>query len=237
MLDNGEVARLEIERKSRVKKVTLKADIYGMYVLSPMNYSNEQLMEYVNREKKWISRMMCHYSGLKAETEFEGIKKSDIFYLGKKYRLVIVKDIQAGVIISENLSQITFHVKDRRYYKDDILYWYKLETKRIIEEILPFLRNRLSTGHGKISIKNQRSRWGSCSKKGNLNFNLMLSSLHMDIIRYVIIHELCHIIEFSHSKKFWTIVGLNDQDYIKHKNWLKTYGTLTNINFTNYQKK
>ncbi len=56
MLDNGEVARLEIERKSRTKKVTLKADIYGMYVLSPMNYSNEQLMECVNREKNWISQ-------------------------------------------------------------------------------------------------------------------------------------------------------------------------------------
>ena len=134
MLDNGEVARLEIERKSRVKKVTLKADIYGMYVLSPMNYSNEQLMECVNREKKWISRMICHFSNIKAETKFEGIKKSDIFYLGKKYLLVIVKDIQTGVIISENLSQITFHVKDRRYYKYDILNWYKLRQKELLKK-------------------------------------------------------------------------------------------------------
>ena len=230
MLDNGEVARLEIERKSRVKKVTLKADIYGMYVLSPMNFTNEQLMECVNREKNWISRMMCHYSDLKAETKFEGIKKSDIFYLGKKYRLVIVKDIQTGVIISENLSQITFHVKDRRYYKDDILNWYKLETKRIIEEILPILSNRLSTGHGKISIKNQRSRWGSCSKKGKLNFNLLLASFSLDIIKYVITHEYCHILEFNHSKKFWMLVSSIDENYFEHRNWLKKYGTLIRIN-------
>ena len=230
VLDNGEVARLEIERRSRVKKVTLKADIYGMYVLSPMNYSNEQLMECVNREKNWISRMMCHYSGLKAETEFEGIKKSDIFYLGKKYRLVIVKDIQTGVIISENLSQITFHVKNLRYYKDDIMNWYKVETKRIIKEILPILSNKLSMGYGKVSIKNQRSRWGSCSKKGNLNFNLLLASFSLDIIKYVITHEYCHILEFNHSKRFWMLVSSIDEYYIEHRNWLKKYGTLIRIN-------
>jgi predicted metal-dependent hydrolase len=229
-LDNGEIARLDIKRKASIKNVTLRADIYGMQILSPVNYSNEVLIEYLNNKKRWILKMVNYFSTLKAGTEFESLTKNNIFYLGKKYRLVIVKDIQEEVIVSDNLSQITFHVKNLRNYKDNIINWYKGETKTIIQNILPILSNKLSIDHGKISIKNQRSRWGSCSKKGNLNFNLLLASFSLDIIKYVITHEYCHILEFNHSKKFWMLVGSIDENYIEHRNWLKKYGSFIRIN-------
>ena len=208
----------------------MRADFYGMEILSPVDCSNEDLMEHLRRQKKWVSKMVNYFSTLKAKTEFEGITKNHIFYLGKKYRLVIVKDKQEEIIVSNNLSQITFHVKNLRYYKNNIIGWYKVETKRIIQEILPLLSNKLSIAHGKISIKNQRSRWGSCSKKGNLNFNLLLASFSLDIIKYVIAHEYCHILEFNHSKKFWMLVRSIDENYIEHRNWLKKYGSFIRIN-------
>lgn len=60
---------------------------------------------------------------------------------------------------------------------------------------------------GRITIRNQRSRWGSCSKKGNLNFNYRLSLISNDLVDYVIVHELCHLGEFNHSKDFWNLVA------------------------------
>lgn len=74
---------------------------------------------------------------------------------------------------------------------------------------------------GRISIKNARTRWGSCSSKGNLNFSYRLSLLPPHLSDYVIIHELCHLREFNHSSRFWDLVAMLDPDYALHREELK----------------
>lgn len=73
----------------------------------------------------------------------------------------------------------------------------------------------------KINIKNQKTRWGSCSKKGNLNFNYKIALLPDYLADYIIVHELCHLGEFNHSKKFWDLVVKSIPNYVELRKKLK----------------
>lgn len=83
---------------------------------------------------------------------------------------------------------------------------------------------RAGVTYGRISIKHQKTRWGSCSSKGNLNFNCLLMLCPPDVRDYVVIHELCHRKELNHSKSFWALVGKIMPDYKEKRLWLKKEG-------------
>jgi predicted metal-dependent hydrolase len=132
-------------------------------------------------------------------------------------------------VVSDAIKLITFHVTDRRRYKQHIHEWYKQQTARIIADRLPTLARRFNVKYNKISIKNQKSRWASCSKNGNLNFNLLLIAAPSNVIDYVMIHELMHLIEFDHSHQFWQLVKEADPDYKKHREWLTNYASVIKV--------
>ena len=78
---------------------------------------------------------------------------------------------------------------------------------------------------GRVTVRDQRSRWGSCSSKHNLNFNWKLIMAPPQVLDYVVIHELCHLHEFNHSARFWRLVEGVMPDYEVWKKWLKKHGT------------
>ena len=77
---------------------------------------------------------------------------------------------------------------------------------------------------GRITIRNQKTRWGSCSSKGNLNFNCLLMLCPEEVRDYVVVHELCHRKELNHSSRFWNEVARVMPDYAQHRKWLKENG-------------
>lgn len=78
--------------------------------------------------------------------------------------------------------------------------------------------------YGNITIRHQRTRWGSCSAKGNLNFNCLLMLVPEKVLDYVIVHELCHRKEMNHSRQFWALVARVIPDWQEHRRWLRQYG-------------
>lgn len=84
--------------------------------------------------------------------------------------------------------------------------------------------DKIGVRYGRITIRIQKTRWGSCSSKGNLNFNCLLMLSPKEVQDYIIVHELCHRIEMNHSARFWQLVENYMPDYKKCEKWLKTEG-------------
>ena len=82
----------------------------------------------------------------------------------------------------------------------------------------------LGVTYGKISIRDQKTRWGSCSSEGNLSFNWRLILAPPDVLDYVVIHELCHRKEMNHSKEFWALVESLMPEYKERRKWLRENG-------------
>ena len=93
-----------------------------------------------------------------------------------------------------------------------------------IRERLAYYIPRIGRAPGRIAIRDQKSRWGSCSQKGNLNFNWKLILAPPQALDYVVVHELCHLYEFNHSPRFWALVEAQLPDYAVWKKWLKDHG-------------
>ena len=231
-LSNGRILDVQLKKSKKAKQLSLKANIFGIYVIVPMiNYKIDEVMKFIDNKKDWILKTSEYYAKLRNDYQEENLKSDTIPFLGKTYNLQITKDLAPSVIVSDNLRTISFHVTDRRRYKNDIKQWYFSQTSKIVPERLNLIRERNPTfpGYNKVCIKNQRSRWASCSKNGNLNFNLFLSSLPIEIIDYIIIHELAHLIELNHSKEFWNIVRLADPEFQHHRHLLHKHELLTQI--------
>lgn len=82
----------------------------------------------------------------------------------------------------------------------------------------------LGLKYNRLAVKSQRSLWGSCSRRGNLNFNWRLAAAPPEALDYVVIHELCHLLEMNHSKKFWEKVAAACPDYRARRAWLRKNG-------------
>ena len=93
----------------------------------------------------------------------------------------------------------------------------------VVEERISYFSSKYGYLYNRVSIKNQRTCWGSCSKKANLNFNYKILFIPKDIQDYVILHELCHLEELNHSKQFWKLVSNILPEYKEVKNKLKMY--------------
>lgn len=105
--------------------------------------------------------------------------------------------------------------KGNLFFKNDKTEYLKHKEKalRFIASRVKYLNMHYNFQFNKINIRNQKTRWGSCSKKGNLNFNYKVALLPARIADYIIVHELCHLKEFNHSERFWNLVIKTAPDY------------------------
>ncbi len=98
------------------------------------------------------------------------------------------------------------------------------QARELVTERVKHYAPLIGVTYGQIAIRTQHTRWGSCSSKGNLNFNCLLAQVPSEILDYVVVHELCHRKEMNHSEKFWREVEKVIPDYKVKRKWLRDNG-------------
>ena len=143
-------------------------------------------------------------------------KDIDLFVLEKSDWIdEALKKVQAKVNANASIEHLT---------SEDVQNLSK-QAKQVIPLRVAYFADILGVNYGRISIRSQHTRWGSCSAKGNLNFNCLLMLVPEEILDYVIVHELCHLIELNHSPAFWAEVERVLPDYKARRKWLKDNGS------------
>ncbi|MDO8575563.1 MAG: SprT family zinc-dependent metalloprotease [bacterium] len=109
---------------------------------------------------------------------------------------------------------------------------YKKEAEIFAQKKVEEFNKFYNFKYAKITIRNQKTRWGSCSKKGNLSFNYKIAVIPENMVDYIIVHEICHLGEFNHSQRFWNLVAKTIPDYKAIRKELKrlTFNTPTGYN-------
>ncbi len=132
--------------------------------------------------------------------------------------------------IAKHIEKMRIRNEEKEQFKPEP--FTNAEIKEIASKALQYIPDRVKyfapivgVDYGRITIRKQKSRWGSCSSKGNLNFNCLLMLAPSEVIDYVIVHELCHRKEMNHSKAFWNEVERVIPDYKELRKWLRVEGS------------
>ena len=191
-------------------------------VYTPMAY----IERLVSKKSSWIKQKIAEVLKRPKPPAKEFVGGEGFLYLGKLHKLHIVDD-----------PSLIIELKDRLYISKNslpqarkvIMQWYKEEALKIIRERCAWYAKITGYKPASIKITNAQKRWGSCGPKRTLNFSWRLVMAPMEVIDYLVVHELVHIEHPDHSKLFWTKVQSILPDYKKREQWLKQNGRLLTV--------
>jgi predicted metal-dependent hydrolase len=198
----------------------------SLIVRAPKRLSMDYIYSFIKQKEKWIlnKQRSIQNSRLTNNAFFSG---EQYMFCGDVYTAIAIDKLKQIEISNGNIYVPIDNFDGKRNL---MLYkFYTSVTKEIISKRLEYFANIMQVNYSSIKIVNSKAKWGSCSSAGDLQFNLRLSMLPHKVIDYVIIHELSHLIEFNHSKQFYSIIESVMPDYKKHRTRLKELNFLLQL--------
>jgi len=195
----------------------------SVVVLAPTGTKPETIERFVSRKKFWLYQKINHspkFTERTPETPF--VSGKSIPYLGRHYKLDVVHSPNESIRFSKGKFLLS---KDQvANGSEQLTTWYKEKAKEKIPPKVARFARQLGVEYNDILISDLQYRWGSCTLKGNLNFNWRHIKTPHFVINYVVIHELAHLLELNHSPRFWNIVQVQMPNYQEAKEWLREFG-------------
>jgi predicted metal-dependent hydrolase len=220
IIDGSEI-RYEFKRSHR-RSVSAHIRRDGVIeVKAPLLYRESDMLAFLNQHRRWVFNHLDRLQN--ADNQQKKYVSGEIHhYLGEEYTLQVVESNTNSVKIEGN--SLIVNSKSPEIVEKLLNNWYKNQAKTVFSELLPPIIGKFrkyNVAPTKIGIRDMRSRWGSCSRKGHISLNLQLIKLPENCIRQVMIHEMCHLVYFDHQAGFYALMTEMMPDWKLWKKQLK----------------
>ncbi len=197
-------------------------------VVAPKGLSKQRIIDCMRQKAHWIIKQMDRMEALGIEARGKTYKEGELFlFQGQSYPLAIQQEEhrhKARVSLEADRFVVKTPILEVYRMEQAMEQWYRKQTYEAVMRAYRRYEAHIVRKPIAIVVKQQKKRWGSCSSKGKLMFNWRLSMAPQEVVDYVVVHEMCHLVHMNHSEAFWSLVASIMPDYKERERWLKDYG-------------
>jgi predicted metal-dependent hydrolase len=225
-----------IVRKPRRRSVTLSISPRNhLTVTVPKSFSDSQVEKFIAQQSRWIEKKIRRNRILGALYPPKKYQNGDCFtYLGQSYRLEVAEAERRSIQIIEDRLRVEASPLEILGNREEnvasiVQAWYEGMALQTLRERVAFYEERMGLRSKAVRVRTLASQWGSCAVTGHLCFNSRLVMAPLEVVDYVVVHELSHLVHHNHSPRFWGLVAAFIPDYHKRRKWLREHGNFLTL--------
>ena len=221
--------QIEINKLVRAKRRTIAIIIErdgSLTVRAPKRAALRDIEQFIHEKTAWILRTRQRLEMIMEIPKKQFIEGEKFLFLGNEYELKLVDPQRPALKFDEG-----FTLGNTSQKRAETLFttWYRQQALHIFSERVGYHAQLHAFEPKQVKITSAKTRWGSCSSNGNLNFTWRLVMAPLEVIDYVVLHELAHLKVKNHSSKFWKLVESIDPQYKLKRKWLRLHGETLNL--------
>lgn len=224
---------VKVIRSARRKTAAIKVDLDGVSVRVPQDLPAERIQKLIAGKVDWVEKKLDVAEQKRRGIEAQAMQSatlgagSPILLQGSRRRLELQS--ASEVSIAETSAQLRVQgpgdlIRDPDQLRALIEQWLYARAVEELQLSINVYKQKVGVSPSQIQIKDYRARWGSCKPDGSIQLNWRLIHAPIYVMDYVVIHELCHLLEMNHSQRFWSAVERIDPQYRMKREWLKDNG-------------
>jgi len=221
--------QIEVNKFTRTKRRTIALIVEQdgtLTVRAPLRASRASIQQFIHEKMDWIKRTREKLGSIVQSPARQYVDGETFLYLGSSYHLKLVRPQRPSLQFEDG-----FTLSQTAQKRGEALFtrWYRGQAFEVISERVSQYAKNYGFTPKRVKISSAKTRWGSCSADGTLNFTWRLVMAPLDVIDYVVAHELAHLRIKNHSRKFWNAVEAIYPEYKKHRKWLRENGEKLNL--------
>lgn len=209
--------RLRVSRRRRSVGLTI-TDTGDLVVHAPPGLSLEVIHRIITQNRTWIEKKQE-----KCREALGRLEPGKVYYLGNAFRVQVIPQGSMGIRLAQDVLRLNLENSQADPWPQ-LLGWYRREAVNLLTDKVSYFAPRLGLAPPRLEVRDWRRRWGECRGDGSLRFNWRLVLLPPEIMDYVVVHELTHLLVSGHSRDFWRHVGRCLPDFAERRRWLRIYG-------------